>query len=44
MKSLQTRSCRPAYIKAWWDVVNWAKVSDYYEKYALKGVPVVWDK
>jgi superoxide dismutase len=34
--------CRPSYIKEWWSVVNWGKVSEYYEKYASKGKPVVW--
>ena len=35
--------CRPSYIKEWWSVVNWAKVSEYYEKYAAQGKPVVCD-
>ena len=37
------QSHRPSYIKEWWTVVNWAKVSEYYEKYASKGKPVVCD-
>jgi hypothetical protein len=35
--------CRPSYIKEWWSVVNLAKVSEYYEKYAAQGKPVVCD-
>lgn len=29
-------------VQEWWAVVNWAKVSEYYEKFASKGKPVVW--
>ena len=39
---LKYQNLRPAYIKEWWSVVNWGKVSEYYEKYASQGKPVVW--
>lgn len=32
---LRYQNLRPAYMKAWWDVVNWNKVSELYE--AAKG-------
>lgn len=39
---LKYQNLRPSYIKEWWTVVNWAKVSEYYEKYASQGKPVIW--
>lgn len=37
---LKYRNKRPDYIKAFWNVVNWSKVSRNYETYAKAGQPV----
>ena len=37
---LKYQNRRPEYIQQWWNVVNWDKVVEGYDKYASKGLPI----
>ena len=37
---LKHQNRRPEYVKCFWEVLDWGKVGEYYDKYASKGTPV----